>query len=177
MSVMSLKQAVHILDNPVWHALNTHHAQFALGAGLARRDSADIAPVIALADAPSGTLPPGSPGRNRRPQLPPGSCGAKRTGANGAGKSLRSRNALDDQPPARLDQQSRAGKLGQPYTITRDLPRVPQRTCGVRSQARLPIRSHLPANARAQLGVSTTAATAFRRSRYTRLRAVFRQWR
>ena len=51
MSVMSLKQAVHILDNPVWHALNTHHAQFALGAGLARRYSADIAPFIALADA------------------------------------------------------------------------------------------------------------------------------
>ena len=48
---MSTKEAVHVLDNPVWHALTTHQAQFALGEGLARRYHPDIAPFVALANA------------------------------------------------------------------------------------------------------------------------------
>src|SRR4051812_38444087 len=48
---MSVKAALHVLDNPVWHALNTNHARFATGDGLAKRYPDDIAPFIALADA------------------------------------------------------------------------------------------------------------------------------
>ena len=48
---MSTKEAVHVLDNPAWHALKTHQAQFALGEGLARRYHSDIAPFVALENA------------------------------------------------------------------------------------------------------------------------------
>ena len=47
---MSIQEAVDVLDNPVWHALTSYHAQFALGSGFARRYSPDIAPFVALAN-------------------------------------------------------------------------------------------------------------------------------
>ena len=43
--------STNTLDNPVWHALTTHHAPLALGTGLARRYPPDIAPFVALENA------------------------------------------------------------------------------------------------------------------------------
>ncbi len=40
---------MHVLDNPVWHALAGPHAHLALGAGGARRYPADVAPFFAVA--------------------------------------------------------------------------------------------------------------------------------
>jgi predicted GNAT family acetyltransferase len=39
-------------DNPVWHALTSHHARFAEGDGPARRYQHDVAPFAALPDDP-----------------------------------------------------------------------------------------------------------------------------
>jgi predicted GNAT family acetyltransferase len=41
---------VEPLDNPVWHALESHHARFAEGDGRARRYPHDVAPFSALPD-------------------------------------------------------------------------------------------------------------------------------
>jgi ribosomal protein S18 acetylase RimI-like enzyme len=43
---------VEAFDNPVWHALVSHHARFAEGDGRARRYQPDVAPFAALPDAP-----------------------------------------------------------------------------------------------------------------------------
>ncbi|MBI1257841.1 MAG: GNAT family N-acetyltransferase [Chloroflexi bacterium] len=40
-----------VLNNPVWHALNSQQAKFALGSGLARRFPAEIGPFAAVAEA------------------------------------------------------------------------------------------------------------------------------
>ncbi|MDR3620574.1 MAG: GNAT family N-acetyltransferase [Paludisphaera borealis] len=40
-----------MLDNPVWNALATRHAHFALGAGRVKRYPADVAPFLATAGA------------------------------------------------------------------------------------------------------------------------------
>ncbi|HVZ82550.1 MAG TPA: GNAT family N-acetyltransferase [Terracidiphilus sp.] len=41
---------IHLLDDPIWNALNTSHAGIALGSGLARRYPAAIGPLSGLAD-------------------------------------------------------------------------------------------------------------------------------
>jgi ribosomal protein S18 acetylase RimI-like enzyme len=41
----------HLFSNPFWHALKTEQAGIAIGAGLARRYSADVIPFGALEDA------------------------------------------------------------------------------------------------------------------------------
>ena len=46
----------HPLDNPIWHALNTTHASFAVGGQLARRYPLEIAPFAALADTSSAAF-------------------------------------------------------------------------------------------------------------------------
>jgi predicted GNAT family acetyltransferase len=46
-------KALHPLDNPIWHALTTTHAGFAVGGELARRYPLEVAPFAALADASS----------------------------------------------------------------------------------------------------------------------------
>jgi ribosomal protein S18 acetylase RimI-like enzyme len=43
---------VEPLDNPVWHALTSHHARFADGDGRAQRYQPDVAPFAALPDDP-----------------------------------------------------------------------------------------------------------------------------
>jgi predicted GNAT family acetyltransferase len=40
----------HVLDNPVWHALNGPHKRIALGRGQARRYPRDVAPFSAIAE-------------------------------------------------------------------------------------------------------------------------------
>lgn len=40
--------STHLLDNPIWAALSTHHRGFALTAGEARRYPPDIAPFVAV---------------------------------------------------------------------------------------------------------------------------------
>jgi predicted GNAT family acetyltransferase len=39
-----------VLDNVGWHALNSHHAHFAIGSGLAKRYPPDMVPLAAVAD-------------------------------------------------------------------------------------------------------------------------------
>lgn len=46
--------AAHPLDNPVWHALTTQHAGFAVTAGGAARYPASVAPFGAVADVATG---------------------------------------------------------------------------------------------------------------------------
>jgi predicted GNAT family acetyltransferase len=41
-------EAAHVLDNPVWHALNTHQARFAVGTDLVKRYLPDIAIFVAF---------------------------------------------------------------------------------------------------------------------------------
>jgi ribosomal protein S18 acetylase RimI-like enzyme len=41
---------VEPLDNPVWHALTSHHARFAEGTGRAKRYQHDVAPFAAIPD-------------------------------------------------------------------------------------------------------------------------------
>jgi predicted GNAT family acetyltransferase len=41
---------VAVLDNPVWHALNTEHARFAIGTSLAKRYQSDVSPFCAVID-------------------------------------------------------------------------------------------------------------------------------
>jgi predicted GNAT family acetyltransferase len=45
---MSRQESTHLLDHPIWHALNTVHAGFAQGDGLAKRYPAEIGPLAAL---------------------------------------------------------------------------------------------------------------------------------
>jgi predicted GNAT family acetyltransferase len=40
--------ASHVLDNPSWHALNTHHARFAIGTDLVKRYLSDVAFFVAF---------------------------------------------------------------------------------------------------------------------------------
>ncbi len=47
---MSSTQAGHVLDNPVWHALNSHHAHIAIGTELAKRYPTDVSITSAIAD-------------------------------------------------------------------------------------------------------------------------------
>lgn len=47
---MSTTQAGHVLDNPCWYALNSHHARFASGNDLVKGYPVDMAPVHALVD-------------------------------------------------------------------------------------------------------------------------------
>jgi ribosomal protein S18 acetylase RimI-like enzyme len=46
---------VEPLDNPVWHALTSHHARFAEGDGRARRYQPDVAPFAGLPDDPDAS--------------------------------------------------------------------------------------------------------------------------
>ncbi|MFZ0745051.1 MAG: GNAT family N-acetyltransferase [Terracidiphilus sp.] len=41
---------IHLLDNPIWNALNTEHAALAIGDGCARRYPADIGPLCGTAN-------------------------------------------------------------------------------------------------------------------------------
>jgi GNAT superfamily N-acetyltransferase len=41
---------IHLLDDPIWNSLNTRHAAFAVGSGLARRYPAEIGPLSGIAD-------------------------------------------------------------------------------------------------------------------------------
>ncbi len=52
---MTSTEMTHVLDNPAWHALNSHHAHFAIGDGLAKRYPADVSPIASIAalDTPS----------------------------------------------------------------------------------------------------------------------------
>jgi predicted GNAT family acetyltransferase len=43
-------QANHVLDNPVWHALNSHHAHLAIGTGLAKYYPSEVNGAAALAE-------------------------------------------------------------------------------------------------------------------------------
>ncbi len=71
----------HLLDNPLWHALATHHARLAAGPARMRRYPADVAPFFAVADDAAGAtiapLAPLAPGEAVSfvgvvPALPPG---------------------------------------------------------------------------------------------------------
>jgi predicted GNAT family acetyltransferase len=46
----------HILDRPIWHALTSRQADFALGAGQARRFAADIGPLAGAPDESDESL-------------------------------------------------------------------------------------------------------------------------
>ncbi len=43
-------QANHVLDNPVWHALNSHHAHLAIGTGLGKQYPPEVNGAAALAE-------------------------------------------------------------------------------------------------------------------------------
>jgi predicted GNAT family acetyltransferase len=45
-----LTETAHVLDNLGWHALNLHHAHFAIGSGRAKRYPGDVGFLAALAD-------------------------------------------------------------------------------------------------------------------------------
>jgi predicted GNAT family acetyltransferase len=45
-----------VLDNPAWHALNSHHAHFAIGDGLAKRYPVDVSVIVALAALDAASL-------------------------------------------------------------------------------------------------------------------------
>ncbi len=47
---MAVDEVSHILDNVGWAALNSHHANFAISNGLAKRYLPDIAPFAALSE-------------------------------------------------------------------------------------------------------------------------------
>src|SRR5690348_1382303 len=47
---MSSTQAEHVLDNPVWHTLNSHHAHIASGTALVKRYPTDVSITSAIAD-------------------------------------------------------------------------------------------------------------------------------
>jgi predicted GNAT family acetyltransferase len=47
---MSITQVGHVLDNPSWYALNSHHAHFAIGTDLAKRYPPDVFIGVALVD-------------------------------------------------------------------------------------------------------------------------------
>jgi predicted GNAT family acetyltransferase len=49
-ALLESAQEPSILNNPGWHALNTHHGQFATGTGLAKRYSPEVAPYAAVVD-------------------------------------------------------------------------------------------------------------------------------
>lgn len=78
-SIMNMQ---HLLDNPVWHALNGPQAAWAIGRGQARRYRGEYAPFAALETGSSeayadlaADLPPGAEARLMRPApdpLPPG---------------------------------------------------------------------------------------------------------
>ena len=53
---MSASQTDFVLDNPAWHALNSNHAHFAIGDGLAKRYPADISPIAAIAAVDTASL-------------------------------------------------------------------------------------------------------------------------
>ena len=53
---MVLKQDESVLDNPAWHALNSNHAHFAIGDGLAKRYPADVSPIAAIAALDTASL-------------------------------------------------------------------------------------------------------------------------
>src|SRR5690242_7664360 len=46
----------HVLDNPIWHALNSQHARFALGTNLAKRYLPGVGIVGALVDNSEAAL-------------------------------------------------------------------------------------------------------------------------
>src|SRR5215471_14830116 len=69
---------INLLDNPIWHALEGPHCRHALGRGLARHYSRDIAPFSAIAEASPGAysdladdLPLSTEARLLRPQVEP----------------------------------------------------------------------------------------------------------
>ena len=69
---------INLLDNPIWHALEGPHCRHALGRGLARHYSRDIAPFSAIAEASSAAycdladdLPVSTEARLLRPQVEP----------------------------------------------------------------------------------------------------------
>ncbi|MBI1258845.1 MAG: GNAT family N-acetyltransferase [Chloroflexi bacterium] len=45
-----------VLDKPYWHSLNTYHADFAIGTGLAKRYPADIMSITAIPDQSEAAL-------------------------------------------------------------------------------------------------------------------------
>ena len=45
-----------VLDNPAWNALNTNHAHFAIGNGLAKRYPSDVSPIAGLAALDTASL-------------------------------------------------------------------------------------------------------------------------
>lgn len=45
---MSLNEAAHVLDNPGWYALNSHHAHFVINHGLAKRYPADVTGLVTV---------------------------------------------------------------------------------------------------------------------------------
>jgi predicted GNAT family acetyltransferase len=47
---MSSDKTTHVLDNAVWHALNTHHTHFAVTQGLAKRYPAEVAAFAGLTE-------------------------------------------------------------------------------------------------------------------------------
>jgi ribosomal protein S18 acetylase RimI-like enzyme len=53
---MSITQSDHVLDNPAWHALNSHHAHFASGTERAKRYPAEVSTFCALADHSDAAL-------------------------------------------------------------------------------------------------------------------------
>src|SRR5688572_4386774 len=42
---------VSMLDNPIWHSLDTRHAHLAIGRGLARRNPPQVTPFVAASEA------------------------------------------------------------------------------------------------------------------------------
>jgi hypothetical protein len=46
---------MHVLDNPIWHALRTRHARFAEGDGLALRYPRGVSPLAGLSEVSPGT--------------------------------------------------------------------------------------------------------------------------
>ena len=46
------KRALHLLDNPIWHALSTTHSKFAEGNDLAKRYPTAMCPLAGI-EAPS----------------------------------------------------------------------------------------------------------------------------
>ncbi|MEA2777310.1 MAG: hypothetical protein QOF90_2716 [Acetobacteraceae bacterium] len=73
---------VHLLDNPVWHALTGSHARVALGHGSARHYPREMAPFSALAEPSpaayadlAADLPPGAEARLFRPAEEPAPSG------------------------------------------------------------------------------------------------------
>ena len=47
---MSSTQAGHVLDNPIWYALNSHHAHIAIGTEWVKRYPSDVSVACALAN-------------------------------------------------------------------------------------------------------------------------------